>query len=147
MHITKKLQKQRTANKKGKLMKYFHHSAISTSLFHFVFHFEYWQTFDTPFLSGFVPLKNGSSFQYSPGLRTRHCQVRVERSSAVSSNYRWKRPIVGFAYSFPTRDSKQQMEIASGRQGHTNWDLRVPLQFKWRMGKFRRTSSSETIDP
>ena len=128
-------------------MKYFHYSAISASLFHFVFRLGFWQTLDTPFLSGFVPLKNGRSFQMeSPGIRTRHCQVGVERSSAVSSNYRRNWPTVGLTSVFPTRDSKQQMATASvGRKPFTR-NPRVPLQFKWRC-TFLRTSSSETVDP
>ena len=48
-------------------MKYFHHSAISAILFGFLFRFEYFQTFDTQFLSEFVPLKNGQVFNIRPG--------------------------------------------------------------------------------
>jgi hypothetical protein len=93
-------------------MKYFHHSAISASLFHSVFRFD--RHFDPPFLSGFVPFKNGRRFQLdSPGIRTRHFQIGVERSSAFSSNYRRKWQNIGITFFFHTRDSKQQMETAS----------------------------------
>jgi hypothetical protein len=95
------------------LNQYFHHSSISQGLFDFAFRFEFWQTFDTPFLSGFVPLKNGPSFRLdSPGLRTRHCQVGVERSSAVPSDYRRKWQKFAFTFVFSARDSKQQMATA-----------------------------------
>ncbi len=94
-------------------MKYIHHSAISANLFHFVFRFGFWQTFErhTIFVWFCSFEKNGQHFQLdSPWLRTRHCRIGVERSSAVPSNCTRKWQTFAFTFVFLTRDSKQQLE-------------------------------------
>ena len=126
-------------------MKYFHQS----NLLDFFFRSGFWQTFDTIFVRFCSFEKNGPSFQLdSPWLRTRHGQIGVERSSAVSSYYRQKwNNRIEFTFVFPTRNAKQQMAAGSvGRTKPFTKNRHVTLQFNWRMGKFRRTSSSETVD-
>jgi hypothetical protein len=70
----------------------------------------------------------------------------VERSSAVSHNYRRTGRKIAFTFVFPIRNSKQLLETASGRQNNTNIHRRVPSQVNGLSSNHRRTSSKSIIN-